>query len=511
MNTTVILIIFAVALYFALTITIGALTSRKSTSDSEGYFLGNRGLSFLVVFVATFGVNMTAFVMLGLAGSSYHQGVGVWVTWGAPLLFVMPLTYYLGYRCWLVAKRYGYITPVEFYRERFQSQTLGVIMFIAFVVWTMPYVLTGVVGAGRAFEAFTDGAMPYWVGGLIVSGVVAYYTLAGGMLGTAWTNVVQVFVFMGFLLTAITMIAIMSGGPATILESVRAEQPGVLVREWSEPFSWGTTVNQLALFTFIIFLFPFVWMRMIAARRGRDLRLSGILYPIAILLTWGPAALLGIWGAGLLPGLEGPEADNIIFILSANILPDFMIAIGLVALLAIIMSSMDAQILTLSNMLSWDIIGRYWRSVSSRQAVALTRYFVVLLIAIVYLVSLVELPGIFNIAQFAFTGFLAFAPTMVGGIFWRRATKQGAIASLLVGQAIAISGLVGLYPTVWGIGPPFWVVVIGSLTFIIVSLITAPQPQAAQRFHGIWDSLERQSGSETVGTPIESEDQGARI
>lgn len=498
MNTTILAVTIGIGLYFALMFVLGALAARAASMDSEGYFLANRGLGFLVLFAATFGTNMTAFVMLGLAGASYHQGVGVWITWGAPLLFVMPISYYLGYRCWLVAKRYGYVTPVEFYRERFQSETLGMILFITFVAWTIPYVLTGVVGAGRAFETFTDGLIPYWLAGLLVSGVVAYYTLAGGMLATAWTNAAQVVLFLGFLVVAIILIAIISGGPGAVLDSVRGEQPGVLVREWSEPFGWGTTLNQIALFMFIIFLFPFVWMRMISARRGRDLRLCGILYPIAIIFTWGPAALLGIWGAGLVPGLEGPEADSIIFILTSSILPDIMIAVGLVALLAIIMSSLDAQILTLSNMLSWDIIGRYTRSTSRQRTVFLARLFVVLLLTGVYLVSLVELPGIFDIAAFAFTGFIALAPTMVGGIFWRRATKQGAISSLLVGQALAISGYLGLYPTVAGLGPPFWVLVLGSLTFVIVSLATAPQPQAARRFHDVWDEAERQVKREAV-------------
>lgn len=493
------MIMIVVILYFVFMVGLGTVASRTITKDSEGYFLANRGMSSIVLFAAIFGTNMSAFVMLGLAGSMYHIGVGLWAILAAPTFLIIPLNFYFGYRCWLAAKRYGYVTPVEFYRERFQSEVLAVIMFIVFVAWTMPYVLTGIVGAGRAFSTFTGGAIPYWVAGLAVSLIVAYYTLAGGMKGTAWTNAAQVLLFMGFLITAIILVPIVTDGPSAILQAARSENPGVLVHTWAGPTGLGPAVTQFLLFMYIIFLFPFVWIRMIAARRGKDLRFSGILYPIALVLTWGPAALLGLWGIGLVPGLEGAEADSIIFIITANILPEFMVALGLVGLLSIIMSSMDAQVLTMSNMLSWDIIARYGRAITENRAVLLTRIFVVVLIAVLYLLSLVNLPGIFDIAQFAFTGFLTLGPTMVGGIFWRRATKQGAIASLLVGQVVAIGGFLGLYPTIVGLGPAVWVFVTGWITFILVSLVTSPQTQAAQRFHDIWDEAARQVEREAAG------------
>lgn len=483
------LVLVGAAAFVLLMVLLGRAAASRTSGDAESYFLADRGLRRFVLFAAIFGTNMTAFVMLGLPGVAYHGGVSIWLMLAGPLLFVMPLSFYFGYRCWLVARKYGYFTPVEFYRERFQSDGLAVLMFLGFVGWTVPYVLTGVIGGGRALANFTDGAVPYWLGGLAVTVVVAYYTWAGGMKGTAWTNTAQTVLFMGFLLLAVLLVPKAAGGTGRLIGALEREQPHLLTRSWEGPFSFGATISQLILFSFIIFAFPFVWIRMISARSSRDLRISGIAYPVALVLTWVPAILLGLWGASLIPGLVGAQADSIIFMMTAQLLPDWVAAFGLVALLAIVMSSMDAQVLTLSNMLSRDIVGRYQRGSTPASQVRYARVFVLVLLALTYGVSLLEMPGIFDVAQFAFTGFAVFYPLLIAGIFWRRATKWGAMASLLVGQAIAITGYLGWYPVVGGLQPVFWGVTIGTVVLVAVSLMTPRQDAAAERFHAVWDEL----------------------
>ncbi|WP_034271440.1 sodium:solute symporter family protein [Haloechinothrix halophila] len=486
MSQTVLVFIGAAA-FVLLMATLGRAAAARTTGEAEGYFLANRGLSRFVLFAAIFGTNMTAFVMLGLPGVAYHSGISIWLMLAGPLLFIKPLSFYFGYRCWLVARKYGYFTPVEFYRERFDSDGVAVLMFLGYVGWTVPFVLTGVIGGGRALENFTGGTVPYWAGGLAVTVVVAYYTWAGGMKGTAWTNTVQMVLFIAFLLLAVFLVPAASGGTGRIIESLQREQPHLLTRSWEGPFSIGATISQLILFSFIIFAFPFIWIRMISARRSVDLRASGIAYPIALVLTWVPAILLGLWGASLIPGLVGAEADAVIFMLTGQLLPDWVAAFGLVALLAIVMSSMDAQILTLSNMLSRDIVARYHRGSTPASQVHYARVFVLVLLAITYGVSLLDMPGIFDIGQFALTGFAVFYPLLIAGIFWRRATKWGAMASLVTGQGLAIGGYLNWYPTIGGLQPVFWGVTIGAIVLVVVSLATPGQDVAAERFHAVWD------------------------
>jgi len=64
--------------------------------------------------------------------------------------------------------------------------------------------MVGAMGGGAVFSGLTKGVMPYWMGALIICGIVGVYVVFGGMRGTAWTNVLQTFVFLtGAIITLI--------------------------------------------------------------------------------------------------------------------------------------------------------------------------------------------------------------------------------------------------------------------------------------------------------------------
>ncbi|WP_046470501.1 sodium:solute symporter family protein [Allosalinactinospora lopnorensis] len=496
MTIPLLVVLLTAGLYFLAILFLGRISARGAGRGKEEYFVAGRSLRGFVLFASMFGTNMTAFVMLGLAGQSYRGGLGTWAMLLGASVLVLPIHFYLGYRCWLVARREGITTPSEFYRERFGSETLGVVAFFFLCLWTLPVVLTGVIGGARVFESLTDGGVPYWLGAFIITAVVAYYTTAGGMRATAWTNTLQTTVFLGFLLLAVVYVPIHAGGPGALLSQVQVAGPHLATRVWEEPTGLGPTLSFFVLFSSANFATPYLWVRMISARSGRSLRQMATLYPIAIALAWAPAVLLGVWATAIVPGLEGPAADSVVFALSGAIFPTWLVALGLISLFAIVMSSMDAQALTISNLFTVDVVQRFTGLTDSEKdrarVVWYARCFVLVLLAILYGVSLMPLPTVFDLATFAFTGFMCFFPLMVGGVLWRRATAAGAVASVLVGQAVAITGFLELYPFPYGLQPPVWVALSTWGTFVVVSLLTRPpDAERIERFHGVWDHVWR--------------------
>lgn len=494
MNTTVLIMLVAAAVYFLAVLIIGQVSARGAGTGKEEYFVAGRSLHGVVLFAATFGTNMTAFVMLGLAGQSYRGGVAPWTMLLGASVLTLPIHFYFGYRCWLVSRREGFTTPSEFFRERYGSDTLGLVAFLFLCFWTLPVVLTGIVGGSRVFASFTDGAIPPWLGALIVTAVVAYYTTAGGMKGTAWTNTLQTAVFLAFLLFSAVYIPIKAGGPGQLLTQLLQQNPQLPTRSWQGAAGFGPALSYFVLFSSANFATPYIWLRMISARSGRTLRQMATMYPIAVILAWGPAVLIGMWGAAIVPGLEGAAADSAVFAVTGELFPTWLTAFGLLSLFAIVMSSMDAQALTISNLFTVDILQRYTALRSLRESQARVvwygRFFVLALLFILYFVSLAPLPTVFDLATFAFTGFMAFFPLMVGGILWRRATAAGAIASLVVGQVVAIAGFMELYPFPYGLQSPFWVALSTWTTFVLVSLLTKPpQAERVARFHNVWDRV----------------------
>lgn len=509
MNTTVLTMLVAAGFYFVLLILIGRMSARGAGTGKEEYFVAGRSLHGVVLFAAVFGTNMTAFVMLGLAGQSYRGGLGSWAMLLGPVVLTLPIHFYFGYRCWLVARREGITTPSEFYRERYGSEALGLLAFAFFLLWTLPIVLTGIIGGARVFTAFTDGAIPYWLGALIITGVVAYYTTVGGMKGTAWTNTLQTALFLGFLLFSVVYVPTRMGGTGELLSGLMADAPHLPTRTWDGPAGFGPTLSFFALFSSANFATPYIWLRIISARSGRMLRHLAVLYPIATLVTWGSVVLIGLWGAAIVPGLEGPDADSVVFAVTGALFPTWLAAFGLLSLFAIVMSSMDAQTLTISNLFTVDIVQRYTSLTAGEgdrgRVVWWGRCFVLTLLAILFFVSLLPLPAVFDLSTFAFTGFMAFFPLMVGGVLWRRATASGAVASLVIGQVVAIAGFLELYPFPYGLQPPFWVALTSWTAFVAVSLLTRPpDPDRVARFHGVWDrvwSTHVPEGRDLVGAP----------
>lgn len=494
MDTTVLTMLIAAAVYFSVVLVIGRVSARGAGTGKEEYFVAGRSLNGVVLFAATFGTNMTAFVMLGLAGQSYRGGVGPWTMLLGASVLTLPIHFYFGYRCWLVSRREGFTTPSEFFRERYGSDTLGMIAFLFLCFWTLPVVLTGIVGGARVFASFTDGAIPPWLGGLMVTGVVAYYTTAGGMRGTAWTNTLQTAVFLAFLLFSVVYIPIKAGGPGELLNQLVQQNPELAARSWQGPTGFGPTLSYFVLFSSANFATPYIWLRMVSARSGRTLRQMATFYPVAVVLAWAPAVLIGMWGAAIVPGLEGAAADSVVFAVTGELFPTWLTAFGLLSLFAIVMSSMDAQALTLSNLFTVDVLQRFVRlgnvQESQGKIVRYGRFFVLALLVALYLISLAPLPTVFDLATFAFTGFMAFFPLMVGGVLWRRATAAGAIVSLIVGQVVAIAGFMGLYPFPYGLQSPFWVALSTWVTYVVVSLLTKPpERQRVARFHDVWDRV----------------------
>ena len=92
---------------------------------------------------------------------------------------------------WALGKRRGYLTPAQFFRERWGSDGLGLLLFVAQLGLLIPYLLIGVMGGGITLTQVTKGQVPDWVGGLVICAVVLAYVTYGGMRGTIWVNLFQ--------------------------------------------------------------------------------------------------------------------------------------------------------------------------------------------------------------------------------------------------------------------------------------------------------------------------------
>ena len=345
---------FAIILaYVIVLLLIGGFGARATRRTREDYFMAGRGLGTIAVFMTLFATNITAFTIIGHAGFSYQVGYGAYgyvIGWS---IFITPFTYYLiGYRSWLLGKRYGYATQPQVFGGILKSRTVSLLFLILLLYYTLPYLVVSIIGGGLAFSTISEGLVPYWLAALLIVGVSLLYTVPAGMRGTVWTDIFQGALFLIISVLLLLTLVKTLGGFSAITGRIVAEQPALLQRALSPdlaPVNWFSFsfINSIA-----VVVFPQIFIRIMAARSSRNLKQVTLFYPAAMALIFGISTLLGVWGAVSIPGLVGKDADNIVPLLISRYLSPLWTILGLLMILAIVKSSIDSQLLTVAHLVT---------------------------------------------------------------------------------------------------------------------------------------------------------------
>ena len=478
-----------IVIYLILVLAVGIFSHRLFRGTGEDYFLATRSIGPFVLLMSLFGTNMTAFALLGSSGEAYHTGIGVFSLMPSAAGLVIPtIFFFVGTRLWALGKRYGYLTQVQFFRDRWRSDTLGLLLFIVLVALVVPYLLIGVMGGGLTLNQITQGQVPEWLGSLIICLVVLTYVTYGGLRGTAWANTFQTLVFM--VLGGVTFFVIVSrmGGLDQAFSRIAENRPDLLIR--------GELLRPMRLLTYSLIplsagMFPHLFMHWLTAKKLANFRLTLVAYPVCIGIVWLPAVLLGVLGTVDFPGLVGAGSNSVLIRLIGLYAPGVLAGLLAAGVFAAVMSSLDSQVLSLGTMFTQDIVQHYSydERMNERQQILVARVFVAGILTITYVLSLVSNRSIFALGTWSFTGFSALFPIVVAALFWRRSTKAGAFASVITVVVLWI------YFFYLGWGVPNYTVgdsgvmavavitLASTIAMVVVSLVTKPpDAEVLERF-----------------------------
>jgi SSS family solute:Na+ symporter len=472
-----------VFVYLGIILYIGIFAFRSASRGAEDYFLAGRSLGPFVFLLSLFGTNMTAFTILGSSGHAFHNGIVTFGLMASASALVIPLgLFFLGTRVWALGKRYGFMTPVQLFRDRWECGHIGTCIFAVQAALLVPYIVIGVMGGGRALNAISGGMVPYWLGGAVVALVVMSYVFFGGMRGTAWVNTFQATLFLLFGAAAIGIIGTGMGGFGSAMQAM-AGSP-LLTRERIPPLYFlSYTFIPLSSLTF-----PHMLIFCLTAKRMAHFRRTVVLYPLCLLAIWFPCVLLGVAAnqAKDVPAIQakiearttlarqGPNlspaerdalrqkmgADDVVLLLLDRYAPLWLAGMLGAGIMAAVMAS-DSQILALSTMFTEDVFTFYGgkERFGEQVQVHTGRAFVIVLAVVAYLVALKMPASIFELAvQYGFTGYAALSPLLVAALFWRGSTKWGALAST-VWASVAIASI-ALFQ--WALPHPAAVISIGG-------------------------------------------------
>ena len=490
--------LYVVTIYLVLLLAFSLINSRRARGSAGEYFVASRSIGPFLLLMSVFGTTMTAFALVGSTGKAYENGIGVYGLMASVSGIVHSLVFFLvGIKLWAIGKRYNYVTQIQFFRNRFDSNALGYLLFPVLVGLVIPYLLIGILGAGSVLKGVSG--VPTWLTGLVVCGVVLAYIITGGVRAAALANAVQTIIFMAVGVLAFVLIAGSLGGSAAATQKVVDNAPQLLVREGQ--------IGHLQFLTYCfvplsVGMFPHLFQHWLTARSAKTFRMTVIAHPIFIMIVWLPCVLIGVWAAGA--GIEAPGGNSnaiLAKMVGMQLKSPWISGLLVAGILAAIMSSLDSQFVCLGTMFTHDIVVHSLgeQRVSEVQRVTIGRWFMVAIVALTYLLSLFPPPNIFDLAVWCFSGFASLFPLVVAAVYWRRATRAGAIASVVVaGLSWCILFYDGLLRPamagervsedylIWGMMPVAFMVAASTITLIVVSLLSKPLPATTvDRYFGI--------------------------
>ncbi|NKN32595.1 sodium/proline symporter PutP [Marichromatium bheemlicum] len=489
-----IIISITFSIYFIIVLLIGWYAYQR-TRDLSDFILGGRRLGSGVAALSASASDMSGWLLLGLPGFAYAAGLeSIWLAGG--LLFGTWLNWMVvAARLRVFSYAYGNaLTLPEYFSNRF-ADTSGLLRGIAAVfilLFFLIYTASGLVAGGKLFESVFG--LPYiWAVAIAVLSIIVY-TAIGGFLAVSWTDVMQG-LLMAAALIAVPLLAIsLAGGGNSAIDQLNALNPELL-----DPMTKidGTAIGwigivSLAAWGLGYFGQPHVLARFQAIASPR-------MVPTArrIAVTWVALTLIGATLTGLtgIIALDAPlldDARETVFIVMVNTLFHPVIAgILLAAILAAIMSTADSQLLVSSSAFTEDVYRTLMRrEASERELVMIGRAAVVSIALFAFALATDPDAMVLDLVAYAWAGFgAAFGAPLVFSLYWRRMTRHGALAGIVVGGLTVVvwkqldGGLFALYEIVPGM-------LFSALAIVVVSLLDRQgQARLGERFDEVREQL----------------------
>ena len=153
--------LIVICVYLLVLLSIGWLAKGFFRGTAEDYFLASHSIGPVMLLMSIFGTTMTAFALVGATGESYRLGIGVFgMLASSSALVHTAVFFFVGIKLWAIGKSLGYLTQIQYFRNRFESDTLGLMLFPILVGLVIPYHSAYCIVAAGVWYLATKFAWP---------------------------------------------------------------------------------------------------------------------------------------------------------------------------------------------------------------------------------------------------------------------------------------------------------------------------------------------------------------
>lgn len=483
------LLVWAVIAVFAvLGVSIALMAAKANSGTVTDYYLGGRAVSGMVAGLSYAATTYSAFMLVVLTGLTYRGGVGAL---GFELIYFagLGLLVLFAPRFWLVAKRWGFISPAEMIGARYGDRRVAQVMAAVSLVFLLPYCTTQMAGIGLLLSGVTGGSISLFQAVAVGAGLAMFWAIVAGLRSVAWTDAAlsAVMVVSGLLAVGFAISAL--GGWGEFFATARRDHGEWLDVPGPGLWSFGTFIALSFPWFFFALSNPQVSQRLFILRDFSAMRRMilwvlgfGLLFTL-VAVIWGFAALQ------LAPELENTSMATPA-LLTSGVIPVWVALLLILGILSAAVSTLDSIALTVGAMVARDFVRRERNPNDARQILA-GRIVMVIVILFASYFALQQAQIVDQLAALSAAGLLVAVPAIIGAFYWQRGTAMGALAGMLGGSVVAVWLSMVMGVSVFNPVLAFSVAAASTGLFVGVSLVTKPRPDALDFKTEIAEALAR--------------------
>ena len=464
-------------LYLGIMAFIGWYAGRKTNNIGDFFVLSGKA-GVVVSGIAYFSTQFSMGTFLGTPGTIYgvgYAGMAISVP-GAVFCMILPALL-IGRKLITLGHKYGFLTMADYLTDRYHSKNMSGVLGVMMLFSLVPMMGAQIIGAGVIVHVFTG--LPEWVGVVGMGIIVILYCMTGGMKGAMMTDVIQGSLMIATAVVTFIVSVVMGGGFSNINHTLQSMNEAYLTFPGANGYMpWTYYISNIVLWSFFTMGQPHLFTKFFAMKDHKTmfkailLGTAGMFFS-ATLIEWA-----GVNGIASIQNIE--KADQIIPMVLQRGMNPFLASIFIAGIVAAGMSTIDGILVTTTGAVTRDIYQKIINKNATDEAVMSLSKVVTVIIGIVVICFGVFQPGsIFEINLFAFSGMAIFVVPILFGIYWKKATAKGAIASVIVGIISLL--LFTLNPSVkalaMGFHALFPTTIIASIVMIVVSKFTETPPQ----------------------------------
>jgi len=473
-----------VFVYLFFTIAIG-LWAAKRVKNTADFAIAGRNLPLVMIITTTFATWFGAETVMGIPAKFINSGLNGVIEdpFGAGTCLILVGVFF-------AAKLYkmSLLTISDYYRERY-GRVVEVACSLIIILSYLGWVAAQVAALGLVFNLLSAGAISVPMGMIIGTVSILAYTLFGGMWSVAVTDFIQMII----LVVGLTILAVFAGNMAGGAEKVIALATSKdLFRFFPEPSFHDIVFFIAAAITMMLGSIPQqdVFQRVMSAKNVQAATKGPVIGGVAYILFAFVPMFLIVSALIIMPEQTGEllkdDPQKVLPTLVMERMPFVMQVIFFGALLSALKSTASATMLAPSVTFVENIWRQFRPRISDQQELRTMRIAVLVFSCLVcgYAIAL-QGTSIYDMVSGAYQVTLvgAFVP-LVFGLYWQRATTQGAIFSIVLGIVSWLTFM--LTPA----GEAFPAQLVGVLMAVVGMLIGSLGPQALKNHHGSHHKLQ---------------------